>query len=60
MEKWFNKTVEETEEYLQTDIKEGLTTIEAQKRQQENGFNELKAQKKKSLFIKIAKQDILQ
>ena len=56
MEKWFNKTVEETEEYLQTDIKEGLTTIEAQKRQQENGFNELKAQKKKSLFIKFLEQ----
>ena len=56
MEKWFNKTVEETEEYLQTNIKEGLTTIEAQKRQQENGFNELKAQKKKSLFIKFLEQ----
>ena len=56
MEKWFNKTVEETEEYLQTNLKEGLTTIEAQKRQQENGFNELKAQKKKSLFIKFLEQ----
>ena len=56
MEKWFNKTVEETEEYLQTDLKEGLSTIEAKKRQQENGFNELKAQKKKSLFIKFLEQ----
>ena len=56
MEKWFNKTVEEIEEYLQTSMKEGLSTIEVKKRQQENGFNELKAQKKKSLFIKFLEQ----
>ncbi len=56
MEKWFSKTVEETEEYLQTNVKQGLSTSEVKKRQQENGFNELKAQKKKSMFIRFIEQ----
>ena len=56
MEKWFNKTATEVEEYLQTSMKEGISSIEAKKRQEENGFNELKAQKKKSLFIKFLEQ----
>ena len=50
-EKWYNKTVEETEEYLQTNIREGLSSLEVKKRQEENGYNELKAEKKKSLFV---------
>ena len=56
MEKWFNKTANEVEEYLQTSMKEGLSSLEVQKRQQENGFNELKAQQKKSLFVKFLEQ----
>ena len=56
MEKWFNKTVKDVEEYLQTSLENGLTNIEAKKRQVENGFNELKQTKKKSLFVKFLEQ----
>ena len=53
MEKWYNKTATEVEEYLQTNMESGLTSTEAKKRQEENGFNELKQAKKKSLFVKF-------
>ncbi|MBR0427971.1 MAG: cation-translocating P-type ATPase [Clostridia bacterium] len=56
MEKWYNKTATEVEEYLQTNMESGLTSIEAKKRQEENGFNELKQAKKKSLFVKFLEQ----
>ena len=56
MEKWFNKTAMEVEEYLQTNIENGLSSSEVKKRQEENGFNELKQTKKKSLFIKFLEQ----
>ena len=39
MEKWYNKTDIEVEEYLQTNMENGLTSTEAKKRQEENGFN---------------------
>ena len=55
-EKWFKKTAKETEEYLQTNMEQGLTSEEVRKRQEENGFNELKQEKKKSLFIKFLEQ----
>ena len=56
MEKWYNKTATEVEEYLQTNMERGLTSTEAKKRQEENGFNELKQAKKKSLFVKFLEQ----
>ena len=57
MEKnWFNKKQEEVEKELQTDVKKGLTTEEARKRQEKYGLNELKAKKKKSLFQKFIEQ----
>ena len=56
MEKWFNKTALEVEEYLQTSMEKGLSSSEAKKRQEENGFNELKQAKKKSLFVKFLEQ----
>ena len=37
MEKWFNKTVKDTEEYLQTSMENGLSNIKVKKRQDENG-----------------------
>ena len=55
-EKWFKKTAKETEEYLQTSMEKGLSSIEVKKRQEEHGFNELKQEKKKSLFIKFLEQ----
>ena len=56
MEKWFKKTAAEVEEYLQTNLEMGLSSNEVKKRQEENGFNELKQAKKKSLFIKFLEQ----
>ena len=56
MEKWFNKTDLEVEEYLQTSMEKGLSSFEVKKRQEESGFNELKQAKKKSLFVKFLEQ----
>lgn len=56
MEKWFNKTDLEVEEYLQTSMEKGLSSVEVKKRQEESGFNELKQAKKKSLFVKFLEQ----
>ena len=57
MEKeWFRKTVEETKNELQTDLSMGLTNEQVSKKQEEYGFNELKAKKKKSLFQKFLEQ----
>ena len=53
---WFNKTVDEVESTLKTNAEKGLTAEEAQKRQEEYGLNELKAKKKKSLFVKFLEQ----
>ena len=55
-ENWFNKTLEETERILNTDLKKGLSQDEVSKRQKEYGFNELKEKKKKSIFIKFLEQ----
>lgn len=57
MEKqWFNKTVEEIEKELQTDLANGLTTQEVQTKREQYGYNELKAKKKKSLVQKFVEQ----
>ena len=56
MDKWYKKTAKEVEEYLQTNMERGLSNDEVKKRQEENGFNELKQEKKKSLFIKFLEQ----
>ena len=57
MEKnWFNKTVNEVEENLDTNVKTGLASEKVQKNAEKYGLNELKAAKKKSLFIKFLEQ----
>ena len=57
MEKsWFNKSKEEVEKELQTDLTKGLTNEEVQKRREKYGLNELKAKKKKTLFQKFLDQ----
>ena len=53
---WFNKSVEETSKILETDIEKGLTKIEVEEKQKQYGFNELKAKKKKSLFVKFLEE----
>lgn len=54
--KWFNKTIEETAQELETDINTGLKSDAIEKRYEKYGFNELKAKKKKSTFVKFLEQ----
>ena len=54
MEKnWFSKETSQIAEELKTNISEGLTTSQVEEKRNEFGFNELKAKKKKSLFVKF-------
>lgn len=48
--------VKEIEEQLHVSAQTGLSTEEAKKRLQENGYNELAKQKKESLFIRFLNQ----
>ena len=52
----FNKKKEEVIKSLKTNETLGLTTEEAEKRLEENGYNELKGKKKESLFVRFLKQ----
>ena len=57
MEKnWFSKSVDEVKKELLTDIEKGLTDEQISKQREKFGKNELKAQKKKSLFVKFLEQ----
>ena len=57
MEKnWFNEETEQIEKELKTNIEQGLTKEEVEEKRKEFGFNELKAKKKKSLFVKFLEQ----
>ncbi len=57
MEKnWFNQTWEEAQENLKTNVNEGLTSKQVNEKREQHGFNELKTEKKKSLFIKFLEQ----
>ena len=55
-EKWFNKSVKETAKELKTDVQNGLSQDEVNKRYEKYGRNELKAKQKKSLLIKFLEQ----
>ena len=54
--KWFNFTIEETVKDLGTDLEKGLSSEEVIQRREKYGSNELKAKKKKSLFVKFLEQ----
>ena len=54
--KWFNLTIEETAKDLETDLEKGLSSEEVVQRREKYGSNELKAKKKKSLFVKFLEQ----
>ena len=56
MDDWYNKTTSEVEEFLETDMQTGLTESEVKKRQEKYGLNELKEEKKKSIFVKFLEQ----
>ena len=45
------KTKQEIEKILETSSTNGLTNAQAQKRLQENGYNQLKEAEKESIFI---------
>ena len=53
---WFNKSENEVEKELKTNLKNGLTNEEVQEKRKHYGFNELKAKKKKGLFVKFLEQ----
>ncbi len=53
---WFNETAEGTISKLKTNVDTGLSTEEAEKRKEQYGLNELKAKKKKSMFIRFLEQ----
>ena len=53
---WFNKTVEETSKTLETNIEKGLNKEQVEEKRKQYGFNELKAKKKKSLFVKFLEE----
>ena len=55
-EKWFNKTFEETEKVLETDVNKGLSDSQVEKKREQYGTNELEAKKKKSIFVKFLEQ----
>ena len=55
-ENCFNKDVNKTAEELNTNIDEGLSTAQVEEKRQKYGYNELKAKKKKSLFVKFLEQ----
>lgn len=57
MEKnWFNKETDEVIKEFDTNLEKGLTSNEVSKNREKYGLNELKAQKKKSLFVKFLEQ----
>ncbi len=56
MELWFNKTKEEVEKILDTNIMQGLKKEQVVERQEKYGFNEIKSEKKKSIIVKFLEQ----
>lgn len=55
-EKWFNRSVQETEKQLTTDVNSGLKSSELVARYEKYGHNELKAKQKKSILVKFLEQ----
>lgn len=53
---WFNKKIEEVEKDLNTNLEKGLTTEEVKKRQEQYGYNQLKAKKKKPMIQRFLDQ----
>ena len=55
-ENWFQKSIQQTAEQLGTDLEKGLTEEQVKQAREKYGYNELKAKKKKSLWIKFLEQ----
>lgn len=56
MKKFYMNTVQETEEILKTDIKNGLNSAEADKRLRKNGKNEFLEEKTRGIISKFCSQ----
>ena len=56
MKEWYQKTTEEVQKDLETNLENGLTDAKVKELQNTKGFNELKAKKKKSLIVKFLEQ----
>ena len=56
MDNWYTKKIESVTKELNTDIDNGLNSKEVLKRQELNGFNELKQGKKKSIIVKFLEE----
>ena len=55
-QKWFNKTKQDVEKELSTNLQSGLSNEQVQEKRNQFGLNELKAKKKKTLFQKFLEQ----
>ena len=55
-ENWYNLSKEEVQEKLKTNLESGLTTEQVSENRAKYGYNQLQAQKKKSLFVKFLEQ----
>ncbi len=53
---WYDKTQKEILEVLDTHEQKGLTNEQVKAKQEQYGFNELKAEKKKSVLVKFLEQ----
>ena len=53
---WFNKSIEEVENELNTNIENGLGENEVNNARSKYGYNELKSKKKKSVIVKFFEQ----
>ena len=56
MKEWYQKSTEEVQKDLETNLENGLTDAKVKELQNTKGFNELKAKKKKSLIVKFLEQ----
>ena len=56
MKDWFKLSCEDVAEHLKTNIENGLTNEDVEKKQKEYGLNELESKKKKPLIVKFLEQ----
>ena len=56
MKEWFQKTVDETVQELETDLNQGLTTDQVKQKQEKFGLNEIQETKKTSILQRFIAQ----
>ncbi|MDR2083414.1 MAG: calcium-translocating P-type ATPase, PMCA-type [Bacteroidales bacterium] len=53
---FYNQSIEETEQFLKTNIEAGLNSEEVKERLEKNGYNEFEKKKHKSIIVKFFEQ----